>query len=214
LATVKAQPTRVAILIEQRLFGEAIARALSESTEFDIVSMLDTFDARALRAKRPQVLLLDVDRPADIEEIICKTRVSLTNVSVLLLTTIERVEAIRRAASAGAQGFVTKEGSIPELVQAISSVAAGDAYVDPRVAGKLFALGRHTGSLPARMALLSPREREVLTLLAEGRLNREISDHLHVSLKTVKNHVSSIFTKLEMTSRTEAAVHAVRSGLL
>ena len=124
---------------------------------------------------------------------------------------------MRGALRAGAQGFLLKHAAPSDLVAAIRRVAAGDAWIDPMVAGKVIsALSRYpqSGSSNATIEQLTPREREVLTLIAEGMSNTEISQRLVLSEATVKTHVSRILMRTGCRDRAQAVVLAFRSGLV
>ena len=122
-------------------------------------------------------------------------------------------EMMQRCLSQGAEAYIVKDISPPELVRAIKTVAGGQSYVDPRVAGGLLRRRSQNNGKPDIMDL-SAREAEVLKLIAEGLANKQISARLHLSEKTVKNHVSRIFSKLNISARTQAAVHAIRAGIV
>jgi DNA-binding NarL/FixJ family response regulator len=120
---------------------------------------------------------------------------------------------MQRCLSNGAEAYIVKDISPPELLRAIKTVADGQSYVDPRVAGGLLRRRSLNAGKPDIMEL-SAREAEVLKLIAEGLANKQISARLHLSEKTVKNHVSRIFSKLNISARTQAAVHAIRAGIV
>jgi DNA-binding NarL/FixJ family response regulator len=122
-------------------------------------------------------------------------------------------EMMQRCLSNGAEAYIVKDISPPELLRAIKTVADGQSYVDPRVAGGLLRRRSLNAGKPDIMEL-SAREAEVLKLIAEGLANKQISARLHLSEKTVKNHVSRIFSKLNISARTQAAVHAIRAGIV
>jgi two-component system response regulator DevR len=122
-------------------------------------------------------------------------------------------EMMQRCLSHGAEAYIVKDISPAELLRAIKTVAEGQSYVDPRVAGGLLWRRSLNAGKPDIMEL-SAREAEVLKLIAEGLANKQISARLHLSEKTVKNHVSRIFSKLNISARTQAAVHAIRAGIV
>ena len=129
---------------------------------------------------------------------------------VIVLSSRTNAETIHRSIESGAEGHVSKEKGLSELRRAIYCVAAGATYLDANQEATLAARPQ-----PAKpLAHLSPREREVLRLLTEGYANREIAELLNVAHKTVKNHVSNILSKLDTTSRTQAVVQAIRSGII
>jgi two-component system NarL family response regulator len=122
-------------------------------------------------------------------------------------------EMMQRCLNNGAEAYIVKDISPGELLRAIKTVAGGQSYVDPRVAGGLLRRRSLNAGKPDIMEL-SAREAEVLKLIAEGLANKQISARLHLSEKTVKNHVSRIFSKLNISARTQAAVHAIRAGIV
>jgi DNA-binding NarL/FixJ family response regulator len=122
-------------------------------------------------------------------------------------------EMMQRCLNNCAEAYIVKDISPAELLRAIKTVADGQSYVDPRVAGGLLRRRSLNAGKPDIMEL-SAREAEVLKLIAEGLANKQISARLHLSEKTVKNHVSRIFSKLNISARTQAAVHAIRAGIV
>jgi DNA-binding NarL/FixJ family response regulator len=120
-------------------------------------------------------------------------------------------EAMQRVLSAGADGYIIKDITPDELLAAVKSMAGGNLYVDPRLVGLI--LRKHAGIGRRDPNELSPRESDIVRLIAAGLSNREISDRLSLSDKTVKNHISHIFAKLNVTARTQVVIYAMRSGL-
>lgn len=208
----KGKLLRIAIITEQRIMGEALASALAAEPGFSVVADASAIDAWRMRALRTDVVLFDLDGArVPLEEAVVRIREADDVIRIIVMSARWRTEALRRTIEANADGHVMTDTGLGELKAALRCVAQGARYVDPRVAGSLLFGPRNGDPHPAR---LSPREREVLSLIAEGHVNREIGRQLNVSLKTVKNHVSNIFSKLETTSRTEAAIHAIRSGMV
>jgi len=165
---------------------------------------------------KPDLVLMDLKMPmmngVQATRHICQ---QYPNVKVLVLTTYEADEWVFDAIRSGAAGYLLKDTQREGLIAAIKNTVAGKTPVDPVVAGKLFAQVAQ-GTPKPRSALadkLSDREREILRLLAAGLSNSDIAERLHYSEGTVRNHVSSIFTKLEVSDRTQAAVFALRYGL-
>ena len=137
---------------------------------------------------------------------------------VLVLTISDRDEDVVEAILAGAAGYLLKDASIDELVRGIRAAAVGEALISPHIAAKVLqhvrANGTSAEAATALQAELSDRELEVLRLAAQGHDNAEIARRLHISPKTVKNHISNILMKLQLENRIQAAVFAVRSGLV
>jgi DNA-binding NarL/FixJ family response regulator len=159
---------------------------------------------------RPDVILLDLRMPgADGVAALHGLRAAGNPAKVLVITSFTEPSAVLPAVRAGASGYVYKDVDPPALAAAIRSVHAGHVLLHPDVARLLAAGGVRQGA-----ADLTPRERGVLAEMARGRSNREIARELSLSEKTVKTHVSAILGKLGVQDRTQAALHAVRSGLV
>jgi DNA-binding NarL/FixJ family response regulator len=120
---------------------------------------------------------------------------------------------MQRCLNAGADGYLVKDAAPSDFLRAVKIIAAGESYVDARIAGRLLSR-RVTSSRSSDPCDLSSRELEVVSLIVAGMSNKEISYSLSLSEKTVKNHVSRIFSKFNCTARTQAAVFAIRSGLV
>jgi len=137
---------------------------------------------------------------------------------VLILTTFDRDDYLFEALRAGASGFLLKNGTPEDLVEAVRVVARGDALLAPEVTRRVIAAfaGRGRSHAPAtrRLEQLTEREHEVLVLMAEGASNAEIAERLHVGEATVKTHVSRVLTKLGVRDRTQAVVFAYQNGLV
>jgi DNA-binding NarL/FixJ family response regulator len=168
---------------------------------------------RAAARLRPDVVLLDLVMPgAGGVEAIRRLRVGEDAPRVLVLTSFAGDEQVLPALRAGASGYLLKDVAPADLEAAIRTVHDGHAHLDPQVATTV--VGAVAGGRqPAQVAELTPREREVLRLLARGLSNRELARALSVTEKTVKTHVSSILAKLGVADRTQAALFAVRHGL-
>jgi RNA polymerase sigma factor (sigma-70 family) len=146
-------------------------------------------------------------------------------VKVLVLTTYDEDTWIFDAIKAGAAGYLLKDSDQEEILAAVRGVQAGEVRVDPKVAGKVLeefkrlqtappAAAKARGELEPLLEELTPRETEVLQLLAQGLSNQEIADALYLSLGTVKNYVSTVIGKLQANDRTQAVVYALRRGLV
>jgi DNA-binding NarL/FixJ family response regulator len=132
-------------------------------------------------------------------------------IDVIAVTSFIEESRIRAALEAGATGYLLKDADASDVVDAIRAAVAGEVRLDPAVAAAL-ALSLRTP--PSTATSLTPREREVITLVAEGRTNREIGKRLGVAERTARTHVSNILAKLGLASRTQAAMWAVREGLV
>ena len=161
---------------------------------------------------RPDVVLMDVKMPGTDGIAALRTLRGLENPArVLIVTSFTERRTVVPALRAGAAGYLYKDVDPEALARAIRSVDAGHVLLQPEVAAALFAQ-EDTQALPGRGSALTEREREVLSLIADGRSNREIAKALVLSEKTVKTHVSNILMKLDLADRTQAALWAVRHG--
>ena len=217
---------RVLLCDDQEIVTEWIQMILSTVRDLTVVGMAhDGVQAVEMVAQHAQqtpvdVVLMDLRMP--ILNGIQATRQIRTRfpaTRVLVLTTYDDDEWVFDAIRAGAAGYLLKDTPREQIIAAIRGTAAGTTHVDPKVAGKLFsniAQGGAAVSQPhsALGAELSDREREILKLLAAGQSNSDIADRLHLSKGTVQNYISSIFVKLDVTDRTQAAVLALRYGLV
>lgn len=167
-----------------------------------------------VRRTKPTVVMLDI-ATADGSDtsLLAQLTTEFPDVNAMVFTRAASDVDIHQALRAGARGYVMKETAIGDLAGAIRSIARGNAIMSPQVATTVVEMIR-TGTVPRTShGGMSERELDVLRLLAQGYDNNQIAEELGISAKTVKNHVSSIFMKLDMTNRVQAAVYAVRSGL-
>lgn len=209
---------RVLICDDQDVVREGLRAILSTSADFDVVGMAsDGAQALELVAReQPDVVLMDLNMPG--MNGIQATRLihqKYPSVRILALTTYDADEWVFDAIRAGAAGYLLKDTPRANLMKAIEGTAAGQTFVDPGVAGKLLTHVASTTTVHDSTLTdsLSPRELQVLRLLAMGQSNQEIARQLFLSEGTVRNYVSAIFTKLGVTDRTQAAVIALRHGL-
>jgi DNA-binding NarL/FixJ family response regulator len=158
--------------------------------------------------------VLDLDGQGnDVAQVIGTCTSASPNARVCVLSMHLSAEVMQRCLSCGAEAYIIKDSSPAELVYAMKAVAEGQPYVDPRVAGGLLRRRSPNVEKPG-ITELSTREGEVIKLIAEGLANKQISARLHLSERTVKNHISRIFWKLNIMARTQAAVHAIRTGII
>jgi len=165
----------------------------------------------------PDVVLMDLKMPVmNGVQATQHIREAYPEVHVLVLTTYDDDEWVFDAIRAGAQGYLLKDADQEDLVKAIIEIAAGRTPVDPAIAGKLFdQVAHHAPDRDTTLTdKLSPRERELLSLLAKGYTNTEIAARLFLSEGTVRNYLSSVFNKLGVSDRTQAAVLAIQHGLV
>jgi len=206
---------------DQELVRAGFAMILDSRDDIDVVGEAgDGLEAVALAAKtRPDVVLMDVRMPRlDGIEATRRIVASGSTARVVMLTTFDLDEPVFAALRAGASGFLLKDIRPADLAEAVRVVARGEALLAPTVTRRLldrFATGLPTGSGPdRRLAALTARETEVLTLVARALTNAEIGERLFLTQATVKTHVSSILTKLDLRDRVQAAVLAYETGLV
>ena len=209
---------RVLIFDDQDVVREGLSAILSTAPGIEVVGMgEDGIQAVEMVSKhQPDLVLMDLNMPG--VNGIHATRMiheKFPDIRVLVLTTYDADEWVFDAIRAGAAGYLLKDTPRASLIKAIEGTVGGQTFVDPSVAGKLFThVADHTVVHDTTItAELNPRERDVLRLLAHGRSNAEIAAQLFLSEGTVRNYVSSVFTKLGVNDRTQAAVVALRHGL-
>lgn len=213
----------VLIADDQAMVRQGFGALLSAQPDISVVG--DAADGRAAVAEarrlRPDVVLMDVRMPEmnglDAARVILGSNFD-PPVRVLMLTTFDIDDYVYEALGMGASGFLLKDAPADELVRAVRVVAEGQALLAPTVTQRLIAdvVRRRTvrRTPPAELASLTPREREVLELIATGMSNTEIAEALFVAEQTVKTHVSKVFTKLRLRDRAQAVVLAYESGLV
>jgi two-component system, NarL family, response regulator DevR len=191
-------------------------RALLESSG-DIVVVGEAANASEAIARipalRPDVAILDVRVPDGNGIEVCRDVRSRVGTNCLMLTSYSDDEALFEAIMAGAAGYVLKQVRGTELVTAVKRVAAGESLLDPAITERVLNRLRSHSDEDPRLARLTPQERRILHLIADGMTNRQIAREMHLAEKTIKNYVSNLLTKLGMERRTEAAVFATRLEL-
>jgi DNA-binding NarL/FixJ family response regulator len=211
------EPIRILLADDHEGFRSSLAALLATQPGLAVVGEAASGEdaiARAL-ALQPNVILMDLNMPG-LDGIAATRRIvdSSPHIGILVLTMASDDAAVFDAVRAGARGYLLKGADRAELTRAVRAVASGEAIFGPDVARRLmafFAGSMHAG--PAPFAELSEREREILDLIARGLSNQQIVDRLVISPKTVRNHVSNIFSKLHVRDRAEAVVRAREAGM-
>ncbi|MER7519118.1 response regulator transcription factor [Streptomyces sp. NPDC126499] len=217
--TPGSRPVRVLVADDEAMVRAGVRAILARDPQVDVVAEAgDGHEALALaRRHRPDVVLLDIQMPGlDGLAAVARFHRELTAVGVIMLTTFGQDEYITRALEEGADGFLLKADDPRELLNGVRAVAAGGAYLSPRVAGRVVAgMRAHRSAHPRRpLERLTERERDVLAALGAGLSNAEIGHRLHLVEGTVKAHVSAVLTKLGARNRVEAAIAAHEAGLI
>ena len=164
---------------------------------------------------KPDVLLLDINMPRmNGLEVLAKLKEKKIKTKVLVLTVHNEIDYLLKAVEIGINGYLLKDSESSELKKAIVSVVDGENYIQPSLIPSLNAKMIQRDNDKDKIDDLTRRELEVLKLLATGNYNKEIAEELGISERTVKNHVSNIFKKIEVTDRTQAAVFAIRNNLI
>jgi DNA-binding NarL/FixJ family response regulator len=205
---------RVLVADDHQLMREGTAALLAADPRIEIAGMArDGREALELAARRaPDVALLDLNMPElDGLQVCAELRRTRPEIAVLMLTVSEHEPDLYAALRVGAGGYLTKDMPAGELIEAVLAVARGEPRIAAAMAGRMLAeLGGSPAVPEDPLGALSEREREVLTLLAEGLRNREIAERLVISEATVKTHVRHVLEKLRFRNRAEAAAFAAR----
>jgi DNA-binding NarL/FixJ family response regulator len=205
------QKIRILVADDHPVVREGLVAMLGTQPDLEVIDEAGTGPeaVRATLERRPDVVLLDLELPGfDGVEVIRQLRAEAPGVRVVVLTAFDRDEQIVSAIRFGAEGYLLKGAPRDEVFRAIRVVHAGGSLIEPVLASKLI---RQVRGAPEG---LTPRESEVLALLAQGASNKKIAQTLVVSERTVKFHVSSILAKLNAANRTEAAALARERGLI
>ena len=210
--------TRVLLVDDEELVRTGLRMILDAEPDLTVVGdAADGVEALArLRELAPDVVLMDIRMPRMDGLEATRRMVTQSDAKVVVLTTFDLDEHVYAALAAGASGFLLKDAPATQLVHAIRVAAAGDALLAPSVTRRLIArfAENRISARPQLPTDLTPRETEVLTLLAEGLSNTEIAERLVVGDATVKTHVARVLAKLGVRDRVQAVVLAYRSGLV
>ncbi len=210
-------PVRLLLADDHPMLRDGLRRSLTEEG-FEVVGEAsDGFEAIDLAGElRPQVVLMDVTMPnCDGVEATRRIRASLPDVRVVMLTMHADKDVLQRALEAGASGYLVKDCSLDEIAEAIT-MAAGHADLSPSLASSMLAEVRRLDEPDTAESerVVTKREEEVLQLIADGCSTGEVAERLYISQKTVKNHLASIYQKLDARDRTQAVLQAVRMGII
>ena len=209
-----AEPIRVFLLDDHEVVRRGVRELLEAEADITVVGEADTAETALARvpATRPDVALLDVRLPdGDGVDVCREIRSQNPAIACIMLTSFSDDEALFQAILAGASGYLLKQIRGTDIVDAVRRVAAGQSLLDPAVTTRVLERLRNPPEEEdERLARLTPQERRILMLIADGLTNRQIANEIHLAEKTVKNYVSNLLAKLGMERRTQAAVFATR----
>ncbi len=204
---------KVFLLDDHEVVRRGVRDLLEAESDIEVVGEAGTAESALARipALRPDVAVLDVRLPDGDGVTVCREiRSRLPEVACLMLTSFGDDEALFDAIMAGAAGYVLKQIRGTDLVGAVHTVAAGQSMLDPRAASRLMARLRDQAVKKDPLAGLTEQEKKILELIGEGLTNRQIGERVFLAEKTVKNYVSTLFDKLGMQRRTQAAAYATK----
>ena len=202
-------PIRVCIVEDNADMRESVALLLNQAPGLRCISTYASAEAavRDLPSQKPDVALVDINLPGmNGIECVAKLKAQLPKLQVLMLTRFEQSDRIFDSIRAGASGYLLKHTPADELIQAVEQVHAGGAPMTMQIARKVIDHFRQIQQPAAEVHKLTPREQEVLALLAKGYLYKQIGDELGISINTLRNRLRAIYEKLHVHSRTEATV--------
>jgi len=211
---------KVAIVEDHQLFREGLRAILESRDTFQVVGEAsDGVEAiRCIRNAKPDLLLLDLSMPRlNGISVINEVRRQFPDLKILVLTMHESDHFVLEAFKAGANGFCLKDSSRNELLVAIDGVLDGRTYISPKIAGDViqgYIIGRSEMKTKSTWETVSQREREILKLVAEGYINKEIASILNISVKTVEKHRSNIMNKLDLHNVAALTSYAIEKGLV
>lgn len=208
---------KVMIADDHSMIREGLKQLLELEGEFEVVE--EACDGEEcinkLKGANPDILLLDINMPKMTGlEVLQKMKDLKMKVRVLVLTVHNEVEYLLKAVDIGVNGYLLKDSESAELKKAILSVVNGEDYIQPSLIPVLNAKMIDRSKDNEKLEKLTKRELQVLKLVAIGKLNRQVAEEMEISERTVKNHVSNIFKKIDVKDRTQAAVFAIRNNLI
>lgn len=199
------------------LMREGIRQLLECDNSIEIVGEVSNGEQcmEMIYKVKPQVLLLDINMPVKNGiEVLKEIRNNRLDIKVLILTVHNEIEYLLRAMDIGVDGYILKESEFSELKRAINTVMSGETYIQPSLIPLLNNRMVSRDKDKDKIDELTRRELQVLIEVANGKLNKEIANELKISERTVKNHISNIFKKIDVSDRTQAAVFAIKNDLI
>lgn len=208
---------KVMLADDHILMREGIRQLLECDDSVEIVGEVSNGEQcmQMIYKVKPEVLLLDINMPVKNGiEVLREIRNNKWNIKVLILTVHNEIEYLLKAMDIGVDGYILKESEFSELKKAINTVMSGETYIQPSLIPLLNSRMVSRDKDKDKIDELTKRELEVLIEVANGKLNKEIANELKISERTVKNHISNIFKKIDVSDRTQAAVFAIKNDLI
>jgi DNA-binding NarL/FixJ family response regulator len=212
----------VLVVDDHTLFRDGLSAILTTVADIEVVGEAGTGREAVAQVKilAPDVVLMDISMP-DLNGIEATQQILAIkpDTGIIMLTMLEDNDSLFAAMCAGARGYILKGADKAEVLKTIRAVANGEALFGPAIASRLTSFFQNTGGRAPQNEIASPfpdltdRERELLELIAQGENNQDIAQRLHISAKTVSNHISNIFNKLQVADRAQAIVKARQAGL-
>ncbi|MFT8872898.1 MAG: response regulator transcription factor [Sporolactobacillus sp.] len=229
MTNIRPQITTIALVDDHRLFREGVKRILDMEEDFQVVAEGDDGSGveSLVERTKPDIVLMDINMP-NMNGVEATRRLveKYPGIKVIILSIHDDESYVTHVIKVGALGYLLKEMDADSMIEAVRIVARGGAYIHPKVTYSLVNEFRRLATQGVRfepsgfrdleyrppLHILTHRECEVLQLMADGKSNRAIGDHLYISEKTVKNHVSNILQKMNVDDRTQAVVQAIKNG--
>lgn len=208
---------RVMITDDHSLIREGLKQLLEFDGSIEIVGEASNGMEclEKLKECNPEVLLLDINMPEKNGiEVLKQMKTENLQVKVLILTVHNEMDYLMQAVDIGVDGYILKDSESSELKKAIRTVRSGENYIQPSLIPALNSQLLNRDTDKDRISLLTNRELEVLVQVANGMFNKEIATNLKISERTVKNHISNIFKKIDVSDRTQAAVFAIKNNII
>lgn len=209
---------KIMLADDHTVLRQGMAQALNAQEDMTVIAQAGTgIEAVKLAQElKPDVILMDINMPQmDGVEATLRIFQAIPQIGIIILTMYRRDEYVFEAIKAGASGYLLKEVELDELLTAIRTVAQGEAVIDPAIASRVLAELRQPTQPPSpEPTSLTERDLEILRGIAQGLSNQDIADQLFLAEKTVRNRLSLIFKQLHLENRTQAALYALREGLI
>lgn len=208
---------QIIIADDHKMVREGMVQLLQLDSNFEVVKSVDSGEEALeyLQMNQADLLLLDIDMPNENGiEILKKCKKEKINIKIIMLTLHNKIEYVIDAIQNECDGYVLKDSKFSVLKEAIYSVIAGDKFIEPDLVPIVNNRLANNETEKEYAAQLTKREREILKLLATGICNKDIGSRLGISERTVKNHISSLFRKIKVNDRTQAAIYAIKYNII